>query len=53
MTNEVIRHSGNGGVSMVWDTERDEPVRCPTQEDMDRLPIGEDLTEDDLARCDH
>lgn len=42
---EVIRYSQDGSVCMVW---RDgEPVRCPTQDDMDTLPVGEDMTDDE------
>ena len=46
----TIRHSNDGSVSMVWDTDADEPVRCPTQDDMDSLPVGDDLTDEDAAR---
>lgn len=43
---EIIRYSADGSVSMVY---RDgEPVRCPTQEDMDTLPVGPDMTDDDI-----
>lgn len=47
---EVIRYSADGTVCMVW--ADGEPVRCPTQRDMDTLPVGEDMTEDDVARLD-
>ena len=47
---EEIRHSENGCISMVW---RDgEPLRCPTQEDMNSLPVGEDMTDDEIASLD-
>jgi hypothetical protein len=48
----TIRHSNDGSVSMVWDTDADEPVRCPTQDDMDTMPVGEDLTDADVERLD-
>ena len=47
---DEIRHSDNGSISMVW---RDgEPLRCPNQEDMETLPVGEDMTEDEIASLD-
>ena len=41
-----IRYSADGNVCMVW---RDgEPIRCPTQRDMDTLPVGPDMTADEV-----
>jgi hypothetical protein len=35
---------------MVW---RDgEPLRCPTQRDMDTLPVGADMSDDEVAQLD-
>lgn len=45
-----IRFSEDGSVSMVW--TGGEPVRCPTQEDMNSLPVGEDMTEEEIALLD-
>jgi hypothetical protein len=45
MTTE-IRHSADGAVSMVW--INGQPARCPTQEDMDTLPVGQDLTTEEV-----
>ena len=42
-----IRYSADASVCMVWDG--DEPVRCPTQDDMDELPVGPDMTDDEVA----
>ena len=50
--NEVIRFSDDGSVSIVWATADDAPVRVPTQHDLDTLPVGDDLTDDDIARLD-
>ena len=49
---EVIRFSDDGGVNIVWDTSSEAPVRVPTQHDLDTLPVGDDLTDDDIARLD-
>lgn len=38
---EQIRHGSFGPI--VWDTETGE-TRLPTQDDMDNLPVGDDLT---------
>ena len=43
---EVIRYDAAGTVSMVW--ADGEPVRCPTQHDMDTLPVGGDMTNDEV-----
>ena len=43
---EQIRYSEDGSVCMVW--SGGEPVRCPTQEDMDTLPVGPDMTAEDI-----
>ena len=40
---EVIRFSRNGEICMVWCDGG--PVRCPTQDDMDTLPVGDDMDE--------
>ena len=45
-----IRYSPDAVVCMVWCGV--EPLRCPTQEDMDRLPVGPDMTEDEMDRLD-
>lgn len=45
---QVIRFSGDGAISIVWDTEKDEAIRCPTQHDMDTLPVGPDLTAEEI-----
>ena len=43
---EQIRYSADGSVCMVW---RDgEPIRCPTQRDMDTLSVGQDMTDEDI-----
>ena len=45
-----IRYSADGSVCMVW---RDgEPIRCPTQGDMDRLPVGPDMADDEIEQLD-
>jgi len=49
---QVIRYSADASVSIVWDAVADEAVRCPTQLDMDHLPVGEDLTEDEIDTLD-
>lgn len=46
MTQE-IRFSEDGKIIIVWDSESG-PVRCPNQEDMDNLPVGEDMTEEEM-----
>lgn len=43
-----IRFSADGHISIVWDNC--EPVRCPTQHDMDTLPVGLDLTDDEIEQ---
>ena len=45
-TIEEIRYSEDGTISMVW--AAGEPVRCPTQDDMDSLPVGKDMTADEV-----
>ena len=45
-----IRFSADGSVSMVW--ADGEAVRVPTQQDLDTLPVGDDLTEDEVAGLD-
>ena len=47
---EQIRYSNDGSICMVW--SGGSPLRCPTQDDMDRLPVGPDMTEDDVALLD-
>jgi len=49
-TNEEIRYSEDGSISMVW--AGGEPVRCPDQDDMDRLPVGPDMTDDEIEELD-
>lgn len=44
----VIRYSKSGNICIVWDTAKNEAVRCPTQKDMDRLPVGKDLTKKEI-----
>lgn len=41
---EVIRHGTFGPI--VWDTQTGE-TRAATQKDMDELPVGDDLTEEE------
>ena len=43
---EEIRYSPDASICMVWDAGS--PVRCPTQEDMDTLPVGDDMTTDEI-----
>jgi hypothetical protein len=45
-----IRFSADGAVSMVW--ADGEAVRVPTQQDLDILPVGDDMTEDEVAGLD-
>lgn len=49
---EVIRYSPDSSICIVWDTAADESVRCPTQWDMDNLPVGDDLTAEEVAALD-
>jgi hypothetical protein len=49
-TNEQIRYDTDANVSMVWCDG--EPVRCPTQEDLDTLPVGPDMDQDEVEMCD-
>jgi len=49
---EEIRFSADGSVNIVWDTETDEAVRMPSQHDMDTLPVGRDLTDDEIDLLD-
>lgn len=42
--NEVIRHGSFGPI--VWDLDTSE-TRMATQKDMDALPVGDDLTEEE------
>lgn len=44
--NEIIRHGSFGPI--VWDTATGE-TRAATQYDMDHLPVGPDLTEEEEA----
>ena len=46
--NEVIRYSDDASICIVWATADDAPVRVPTQHDLDTLPVGDDLTAEDL-----
>jgi len=43
---EEIRFSSDGSISMVY--RAGEPVRCPTQDDLDTLPVGSDMTADEI-----
>lgn len=43
---EEIRYSIDGTICMVW--AEGEPTRCPTQEDMDNLPVGRDMTDEEV-----
>jgi hypothetical protein len=45
-----IRFSADGAVSMVWSAG--EAVRVPTRDDEDILPVGDDMTEDEVAGLD-
>jgi hypothetical protein len=47
---EEIRFSADGAISIVW--ADGEAVRCPTQQDMDALPVGEDLTAEEIETID-
>ena len=49
-TTEEIRYSTDGSICMVYDN--DGPVRCPTQEDMDTLQVGDDLTAEEIENLD-
>jgi len=44
---EIIRHGTFGPI--VWDTATGN-TRAATQEDMDTLPVGDDLTEEEEAQ---
>lgn len=50
MGNCCIRFSADGSVSMVW--ADGEAVRVPSQQDLDFLPVGEDLTDEEIAGLD-
>ena len=50
MKNEQIRFSRDDSVSMVWDDGQ--AVRCPTQHDMDTLPVGADMSDDEANELD-
>jgi hypothetical protein len=50
MNQKEIRYSPDGSVNMVY--EDGEPVRCPTQWDMDMLPVGCDLDDDEIESFD-
>lgn len=47
---EIIRHSADGSISMVWSDGK--PLRCPTQHDMDTLPVGDDMSDDEIESLD-
>jgi hypothetical protein len=49
---QVIRFSRDASISIVWDTAADKAVRCPTQSDMDNLPVGKDLTAKEIKTLD-
>ena len=46
---ECIRF-GVSGICMVWCDG--EPVRCPTQDDMDNLPVSDDMTDEEVELLD-
>ena len=48
--NCCIRFSADGAVSMVW--ADGEAVRVATQEDLDVLPVGDDMTDEEVAGLD-
>ena len=50
MGNCCIRFSADGSVSMVW--ADGEAVRVPTQMDLDILPVGDDMTDEEVAGLD-
>lgn len=49
-TNEQIRYDESGAISMVW--ADGESVRCPTQDDLDTLPVGPDMDQDEVDGLD-
>ncbi len=40
-----IRFTEDATICMVWCDG--EPLRCPTQDDMDTLPVGDDMTDEE------
>jgi hypothetical protein len=42
----TIRYSADASICLIDDGDQ---FRAPTQEDMDTLPVGDDLTEDEIA----
>lgn len=46
---ETIRY-GEGGIYLVDDGDGN--LRLPTQEEMDSLPVGEDLTDEEIEGLD-
>jgi hypothetical protein len=50
ISEDRIRFSADGSVSMVW--SGGEAVRVPTQQDLDRLPVGDDMTDEEVAGLD-
>lgn len=49
-TREEIRYSTDGSVCMVYCDG--EPLHCPTPHDMDTLPVGVDLTDEEIESLD-
>jgi hypothetical protein len=49
-TKETIRCSEDASICMVQRV--DGSLECPTQEDMDRLPLGADLTAEEIDGLD-
>lgn len=49
---QVIRFSEDAKICIVWDTDENSAVRCPTQGDMDNLPVGDDLTDEEIETID-
>lgn len=50
-TTETIRYSKDGSINMVHNAETGE-FRIATQDDMDTLQVGEDLTDEEIALLD-
>jgi hypothetical protein len=44
--NEELRYTDDGSIVMVWADGM--PVRCPDQHDMDHLPVGADMSADEV-----
>lgn len=44
----MLRFSEDGSIVMVWDVINDECVRCPDQDDINDLPVGDDLSPEEI-----